>query len=134
MDSEKTISELHSKGELSFMQSATKFIGLDVSKEKISVAIADAGRDLPRYYGSIPHTAAALRKLIKESTPQNTANSSDPWILAKFEQRPTCLVQVEHLIESGIRVGNHRSKLEQRELDAVLLEPLLVVEDRSSTR
>lgn len=52
------------------MYSATKFIGLDVSKEKISVAIAEAGsRDLPRYYGSIPHTAAALRKLIKELGP-----------------------------------------------------------------
>ena len=52
------------------MHYATKFIGLDVSKEKISVAIADAGsRDLPRYYGSIPHTAAALRKLIKEIGP-----------------------------------------------------------------
>jgi hypothetical protein len=54
------------------MQSATKFIGLDVSKEKISVAIADAGRDLPRYYGAIPHTAAALRKLIKELGPAST--------------------------------------------------------------
>jgi transposase len=52
------------------MHSATKFVGLDVSKEKISVAIADGGnRDLPRYYGAIAHTAAALRKLIKELGP-----------------------------------------------------------------
>ncbi|WP_308637122.1 IS110 family RNA-guided transposase [Paenibacillus silvisoli] len=51
------------------MQYVTKFVGLDVSKEKISVAIADAGRDLPRYYGTIAHTPAALRKLIKELGP-----------------------------------------------------------------
>jgi transposase len=48
------------------MQYATKFIGLDVSKEKISVAIAEAGREEPRFYGTIPHTPEALRKLIKQ--------------------------------------------------------------------
>lgn len=47
------------------MHSITKFVGLDVSKEKISVAIADAAGGPTRYYGSIPHTPAALRKLIK---------------------------------------------------------------------
>lgn len=46
------------------MQSITK--GLDVSKDKIAVAIAEAGREEPRWYGTIPHTAEALRKLIKQ--------------------------------------------------------------------
>lgn len=54
------------------MQSITKFVGLDVSKEKISVAIADSTGEAPRYYGSIPHSAAALRKLIKELGPADT--------------------------------------------------------------
>jgi len=54
------------------MQSTTKFVGLDVSKEKISVAIADVSGEAPRYYGSIPHTPAALRKLIKELGPAET--------------------------------------------------------------
>ena len=51
------------------MQSTTKFIGLDVSKEKIAVAIADAGREAPRFYGTIAHTPGALRKLIKALGP-----------------------------------------------------------------
>lgn len=51
------------------MHSATKYVGLDVSKEKISVAIADTGREAPRYYGTIVHTPAAIRKLIKDLGP-----------------------------------------------------------------
>ncbi|WP_405142540.1 hypothetical protein MHI48_29185 [Paenibacillus sp. FSL H7-0942] len=54
------------------MKSTTKFIGLDVSKEKISVAIADEGKDKPRYYGTIAHAPAALRKLIKELGPASS--------------------------------------------------------------
>jgi transposase len=37
-----------------------------VSKEKISVAIADSGRDAPRFWGTITHTAEAVRKLMKQ--------------------------------------------------------------------
>lgn len=51
------------------MQYTRKYVGLDVSKEKIAVAIAVDGREAPRYYGTILHTPAALRKLIKELGP-----------------------------------------------------------------
>jgi Transposase and inactivated derivatives len=54
------------------MHSATKYIGLDVSKEKISVAIADEGKETPRYYGTIAHTPAAIRKLIKNLGPADS--------------------------------------------------------------
>ncbi|ABS22293.1 hypothetical protein ACRS6Y_09890 [Bacillus cytotoxicus] len=47
------------------MKDTTKYVGLDVSKEKIAVAIADEGREEPRYLGMIPHTPESLRKLIK---------------------------------------------------------------------
>ncbi|WP_226683821.1 IS110 family RNA-guided transposase [Sutcliffiella horikoshii] len=48
------------------MQDTIKYVGLDVSKEKIAVAIAEEGREAPRYWGLIPHTNDAIRKLIKK--------------------------------------------------------------------
>lgn len=48
------------------MKDATKYVGLDVSKEKIAVAIANEGREEPRYLGMIPNTTEALRKLVKK--------------------------------------------------------------------
>lgn len=48
------------------MKDTTKYVGLDVSKEKIAVAIADEGRNEPRYLGMIPNTPEAVRKLVKK--------------------------------------------------------------------
>lgn len=48
------------------MKDNTKYVGLDVSKEKIAVAIADEGRSEPVYYGMIPNTPEAIRKLINK--------------------------------------------------------------------
>ncbi len=48
------------------MKDTIKFVGLDVSKEKIAVAIAEEGREEPRYFGMIPHTPEAIRKLVKK--------------------------------------------------------------------
>nr|CDQ31673.1 Transposase IS116/IS110/IS902 family protein [Virgibacillus halodenitrificans] len=43
-----------------------KYVGLDVSKEKIAVAVADEGRSKARYIGMINYTVEAIRKLIKK--------------------------------------------------------------------
>lgn len=48
------------------MKDFTKYVGLDVSKDKIAVAIAEEGREAPRYWGMIAHTPEAIRKLMKQ--------------------------------------------------------------------
>ncbi|MGM0839070.1 MAG: IS110 family transposase, partial [Bacillota bacterium] len=48
------------------MKDTIKYVGLDVSKEKIAVAIAEEGREEPRYWGLIPHTPEAVKKLMKK--------------------------------------------------------------------
>ena len=44
----------------------TKYVGMDVHKETIAVAIAKEGRGDPAYYGEIPNTDVAIRKLVKK--------------------------------------------------------------------
>ncbi|MGG1311587.1 IS110 family transposase [Cohnella laeviribosi] len=48
------------------MKDTTKYVGLDVSKEKISVAIADSGREPARYFGVIAHRPETVRRLLKK--------------------------------------------------------------------
>ncbi|WP_130859862.1 IS110 family transposase [Gracilibacillus phocaeensis] len=44
----------------------TKYVGLDVSKNKIAVAVAEEGRSKARYVGMIDYTVEAIRKCIKK--------------------------------------------------------------------
>jgi len=46
----------------------TKYVGMDVHKETIAVAIARGGRGGAVYYGEIPNNAEAMRKLVKKVT------------------------------------------------------------------
>lgn len=48
------------------MNNTTKYVGLDVSKEKIAVAVAEEGRSKPRYVGMINYTVEEIRKLMKK--------------------------------------------------------------------
>jgi transposase len=48
------------------MQDTIKYVGLDVSKEKIAVAIANEGREEPRYWGMIANSSEAIKKLMKK--------------------------------------------------------------------
>lgn len=45
------------------------FVGLDVHKDTIAVAVARTGRQEPEYMGVIPHTGAEISKLLKRLSP-----------------------------------------------------------------
>lgn len=79
------------------MKSFTKYVGLDVSKSKIAVAIADQGRDESRFYGTIEHTEEAVRKLMQK------LRSSDEVVLdVCYESGPTGNVLYRWLIAMDI--------------------------------
>ena len=48
------------------MNDTTKYVGLDVSKDKIAVAVAEEGRSKPRYVGMIDYTVEAIRKVMRK--------------------------------------------------------------------
>ncbi|WBL15185.1 IS110 family transposase [Sutcliffiella sp. NC1] len=77
------------------MKDTIKYVGLDVSKEKIAVAIAEEGRGEPRYFGMIPHTPEAIRKLIKKLGKPDT-------LYVCYEAGPTGYPLYRLLISLGV--------------------------------
>ena len=109
------------------MQNATKFIGLDVSKDKIAIAIADQGREEARFWGTIPHTKEAvhtfMKRMSKEECPLEVCYEAGPtgyklyhWLL---EMDVSCTVIAPSLIPK--RPGD-RVKTDRR--DAIRLAQL----------
>ncbi len=57
------------------MKQFSKFVGLDAHKETIAVAIADYEGGSPRFYGEIPNTPDAVKKLLAGVVPPGEAVS-----------------------------------------------------------
>lgn len=77
------------------MKDTTKFVGLDVAKETIAVAVADAGGGPARYWGQIVNTPEAVRKLIAKL-------GGAERLLACYEAGPTGYGLQRQLEEMGV--------------------------------
>lgn len=75
-----------------------KYVGLDVSKSKIAVAIADEGREEARFWGTIAHTKEAVSRLMKQL--QNAGESLTLEVC--YEAGPTGYVLFRWLVELNI--------------------------------
>jgi len=96
-----------------------KYVGLDVHKETIVIAIADEGRqEAVRNYGTIPHTLDAVNKFIRKQISQRAE------LRCVYEAGPTgyglyhyltnngidCIVTAPSMIpkQSGVKIKNDR--------------------------
>lgn len=78
------------------MSITNKFVGLDVSKSKIAVAVADDGRGEPRYWGTIDHSKQAVVKLMQKLRGEGIT------IEVCYEAGPTGYVLYRWLLEMDI--------------------------------
>jgi len=67
------------------MKEFSKYVGLDTHKDTIAVAVADAIRGKPRYYGEIANTPGEIHKLVKALCPDGEVLSEAP--MMRPEQR-----------------------------------------------
>lgn len=79
------------------MSISVKYVGLDVSKAKIAVAVAEEGRAEPRYWGTIEHTKEAVSRLM-----QKLQTSEDIQLNVCYEAGPTGYVLYRWLLGMGI--------------------------------
>ncbi|WP_426452172.1 IS110 family transposase [Paenibacillus sp. S-38] len=123
----KSKTELQTKRSRLVMSMSTKYVGLDVSKEKIAVAIATENRDEPvRFWGTIPHTKEAVRKLVKQ-----LAKDDEIKLDVCYEAGPTGFQLYRWFLELFVNCsvvapkaldGNKRIKTDKR--DAIRLAQL----------
>ena len=76
------------------MRELSHFVGLDVHKDTISVAVAEAGRAQARDLGSIPNELAKLRRKLDRLGPRRS-------IYCCYEAGPTGYGLYRHLIVEG---------------------------------
>ena len=76
------------------MREVSHFVGLDVHKDTISIAVAEAGRAQARDLGSIPNELAKLRRKLDRLGPRRL-------ICCCYEAGPTGYGLYRHLIVEG---------------------------------
>ncbi|MFO8152545.1 transposase, partial [Thioalkalivibrio sp.] len=73
------------------------YIGLDVHKDTIAVAIAECGRGAPEYYGEIAHTPKKVAKLIERLS----ARFGGEQLLWVYEAGPCGYGLYRQIVETG---------------------------------
>ncbi|MCL6522568.1 MAG: IS110 family transposase, partial [Firmicutes bacterium] len=77
------------------MKGTTRFVGLDVSKETLAVAVAEEGREGTRYWGTIANRPEEVRKLVQKlGQPEE--------LMVAYEAGPTGYGLYRQLSEMGI--------------------------------
>jgi hypothetical protein len=90
------------------MNQRTRFLGLDVHKETIAVAIAEEGSEL-QLHSTIANRPEAVRKLVRE------VGSQGVQLVAAYEAGPTGYAVHRQLVQLG--VDSIRGRASQRALD-----------------
>lgn len=103
------------------------YVGLDVHKSTIAVALARAGRAEPEYHGEIAHSSAAITKLLKRLSPDgevlNVCYEACPCGYGLYRQLRSMGHECEVVAPSLIpRKAGERMKTDRR--DALMLARL----------
>jgi transposase len=69
MESETALALIQAQQKANAVTSYSRYIGLDVHKDTVAVAIAQDDGSKPRYYGEIAHTPKAIEKLVQKLSP-----------------------------------------------------------------
>src|SRR5882724_5241924 len=75
-------------------ETITSYVGLDIHKDSIAVAVAEAGRAAPRFVGTTPPQLAALCKALTRSAKRSTT-------LVVYEAGPCGYGWARHLSAQG---------------------------------
>ena len=91
--------------------SSMKYVGLDVHKDSIAVAIAEGSAEV-RFYGEMAATVEALRNLVRRLGPPKTLRFAyeagpcgDGVYRTLTSLGATCLVAAPSLIRTGRAIG-----------------------------
>ena len=83
-------------------EDTTRFVGMDVHKETIVVAVARQGTEPPESWGTFANTEAGVRKLVARL-------GSTDWVFCTYEAGPTGYALLRQLQGLGVVLQRHRT-------------------------